>query len=745
MARTGLLQQAQEYRYHLDIRPRGDAQADFAIVRKSAAAGTPTDGRTGLSNGAVPAGAADSPPEAEDPEVLAEIEGLVAERSRPKGSMELRRGEGRLGLGLPVLVTLLLGVLSVATIFVVERIFSTREDALTLTTSEVFSTESRLIGEILRSSEEALSAKEAEIAAIESRLSDLAASKAELEENLEEEVALREEELRRDLRNELEAERERLQELGTSEAEISEQLAAIEAEQEAALASQLAEFRGDLEAEYEGRIAELEGQTRSLEEQLQTERAALEEELARAEAQASAAQEEASAAQQQLRSLEERSRTVSLFQDQLAGSYQAVFNALEAGDFSGAREALDRLDRVFENPSFAGIPSIQDRQEIDVRVAGTIRNLIAREEAAAEEQTALQEQLARLQAEGEAAEVQIIEEQQARIAALEERNEALRSEFQEEIAGLQARQQQLTTERDALADQRDTLATARDSLLEEQNSLQAARDALIEERNTLAASRDALIEERDSLAASRDALIEERDSLEAAREGLAAQVEAQEQTLAQRQSALQERTAELRSLEEELAREEATVARLESRIAELESRQDALQQELAAAEAAQARERGASGDVTPSEDSGVATTPSSSSSPDVPQAPGVPQAVDNSRSGGSDGTATESPGPDVTTEMPPSLPSQTRLRLIGVVTAAPRDRILTVRSLLSAEPSEPQVESGRSVQIRRGNRQGSAALVGEGRVVAFSGGVIEIQLDESSGVEPADAVFVVME
>lgn len=710
MARTGLLQQAQEYRYHLDIRPRDDAQADFALVRKHAPA---TDAASSSRIGDTGNAGEGASPETEDPEVLAEIEGLVAERNRPRGSMELLRGEGRLGLGLPVLVTLLLTVLSAATIFVVQEIFSTREDAITLNTAEVFSTESRLIGEILRSSEEALSAKEAEIAAIESRLSDLAASKAELEENLEDEVALREEELRRELQTELQEERARLQELGTSQAEISEQLAAIEAEREAALASQLSDFRGDLEAEYEGRISELEGQADSLEEQLETERAALQEELSRAEAQATEAQAQASAAQQQLRSLEERSRTISLFQDQLAGSYQAVFTALDAGDFAGAREALDRLNRVFENPSFAGIPSIQDRQEIDVRVAGTIRSLIAREEASAEEQAALQEQLARIREEGGAAEAQIIEEQQARIAALEEENEALNATLEERMAELQARQEELISERNLLAEE---------------------QDSLIEERDSLAVSRDTLIAERDSLAAAREGLIEDRDALADARDRLAARLEEQERLRSERVSSLQAEREELqqqvRTLEEELEgtsvaleREQDTVTRLESRIAELESRRDTLQRELAAA---------------------VAADQSSSSPPGVPQAVegGSSDAVAEGRGSASSSVGTSSTGTS-STETSAALRSQSRLRLIGVVTSRAREQILTVRSLLSPGASESAAESGRAVQIRRGDREGAAALVGEGEIIGVSGGVIEILLEENRGVQPADAVFVV--
>ena len=705
MASSGLLEQAKERRYRLDMRLGESSEMEFTIVDDGA-------GKSQLD---------------EDPEVLSEIESLISGRQLPRDAMVVRRGEGSLGIGLPIVVNLLLAALVGISLYAVTTIFNTREEALALDTAEVFSTESRIIEEIRRSSEEQLSEKEAEIDAIESQLSSLAESKRELEENLDAEVAGREAELRAQLNAELEAERQRLQALGTSEADIAERIEELEAEREAEVESQVQAYRDEVEAEFNARIDELESDTAALEEQLAQERADL-------EAQLSEAQEAAGAAQQRLQTLESEQATTQLFQDQLAGTYEQVFSALRNDNYGAAREALEGLSALFDTPTFLGVSQIQARRETQLRVADSILSLINQEERLAEQRSALEDQLASVEGDRAGASAELLEEQQQTITTLEQTNESVRESLQqsqtevERLSGLVSNLEQQS----AALNEREAELEARISELEAdrtslQQSLAAQEDELGQEITQLESDLAKVRSERDQLQA---ALETERAESVALEEQLEDELEDQESALSSSAAEQESRIAELRA---ELARLEEQRESQAQRVAELEAEVDRVVQEAERRVAeAQAEERRATLNrviavVESSDaDSGSASEPEDQAS-----------AAEASTDDAEIEEAAETVRRIVVEQ---SRTTGLNKELLGLVTASGDPERIAVRTLTASS-----AEIGDRVEIRRGTRTGDGILVAVGEVTRASAGVVDLRVSATErglSVQASDAVFV---
>ncbi len=698
MARSGLLEQAKQRRYRLSISPGDSSELSFEIIVDDAPlAGThssesvPEDpGDDGAPQGLrahrprdAEAGSAAAAAD-EDPEVRAEIENLVAGRHIPREAVELRRGEGRTGITLPIVVNVLLALIVAGALYTVTTLFNTREEAIALDTAEVLSTESRIIQQLIRDSEEELSRREAEISAIESQLSDLAESKAALEEGLDQEIARREAELRATLDAELQSERERLEALGTSEGTIAEQLEALEAARSRDVESELAAFRSEVESEFQSRIAEVEADSTALEEELSAERAEL-------EAQIADAREAATTAEARLSTLEREQSVITLFQDQLAAAYERIFRALRADDYDAARTALDRVDEVFRIPTFAGVSAIQARREIDRRIADTIGDLIDQEERSAGQQAALESELAEIEGDAIAAREELLARRQEEIRVLEDRvaeltasvgeAQSLSGELEGEVAELGADLAEVRGERDEARAAGASLREANASLRREIETLEAEIAGLrVEvadlqgESATLRSGRDDLERE---LAVARD---------EIRRRGIA---------LREAQAELADTNARILEIDAELASLTATRRRQSEHIAELETQiaQELRQPEPSAAAGAGAVESEASAGSAP-----VAASPER--------------------------------------EDPPGLQRE----LLGVVTSAPEGGEIVIRSLLAGSAGE-----GDHVQIRRRSVDGRDTLIAEGRILNVESGVVTVEVRSryNGVVRRADAAFVV--
>lgn len=564
MARDGLLSKAKKKRYHLEVDVDSDAGPQFALVaeqqdrrrgmlsRAARLRHQPTervrsdsaelaDGMTAVETTPEPTG--QSIRQAEDREVLAEIEGLVSQRKLDADSLRLSRGEGRLGILSVVSANLFVAVLAGVAVLFVTRIFTTRENEITLATETIASTESRLIQELIAESQQALDAKNAEINMIQARLEQVAASRAELESSLNEQLADRTQQLREQLEAELAAERQRLEAQGATSADIEARLAELQAAREDEVATRLAEFEEELQAEFTAQVEVLQSQAGSLQAELdvsRAERAQLEaeaaereaelqqqlaEEQAQSAAEIAAAEERAGEAEQALSALQQNQERSALLQDQLRASYETAFERLAAADYPGAIAALDRRSQILSDPLFLTLPGFEERRAAENRITAALRRIIESEAIAVDDLSALETQLS--------ADAQRLEaERVAEVEALE----AQIAELQQLLANGASEVQRLETQ-------------------------------LTQERTT----RAALETERAALGATVEALEAELDTTEATTASQAAQLEAARAEIA----TLNERNAELNARMNEVTAGSAVSAgeraELVARIEELET------------------------------------------------------------------------------------------------------------------------------------------------------------------------------
>ncbi len=693
MAQSGLLEQAKQRRYRLTISPGDSAELSFEIVSGGEpvletggdapqGANAPTVGEEDTATSTAGAGGLPpAPAEEEDPDVRAEIENLVAGRRISSESVVLRRGEGRLGIGLPVVVNVLLALIVAGALYTVTTLFNTREEAIAVDTAEVFSTESRIIEELIRTSEEELSRKEAEINAIESQLSDLAESKAALEEGLDQEIARREEQLRAQLEQELQAERERLEALGTSEAEIAAQIEALESARTSDVESELASYRNELEAEFETRISELEAQSTALEEQLSAERVELQAQVARA-------QEAASTAEARLSNLEREQQVVGLFQDQLAGAYERVFQSLREDDYAAARDALSGVDEVFQIPTFAGVGGIQARRDIDRRITTTIADLIDQEERSAGQQAALQSELAEIEGDAIAVREELLARQQEEIGALEDR-----------IAELTA---SLGEARSRSAELEGNVTSLEDELAE----VRADRSEAVADRATLREENATLRQQIENFESRVSGLEDQVADLRNDRATLAQTQGDLERELARARESIRNRDAELREARAALAAGDARRAEVEADLATLQETRRQQSERIAELET------------------------------EIEEELQNPERVTaNTGTEGSESAAPRSDAAEVDDVW------QFRRELLGIVTSTQGGDQLVVRSLVAGGARQ-----GDRVQIRRRSSDGSDTLIADGRILDVASGLatVEVLSLHSGSVQRADTAFVLL-
>ena len=188
--------------------------------------------------------------EADQREIRAEIE-KVAAQNRIKVSDDLLDYQPqRNGAIFPLIANLSGLVLLAAGLFAFFLIFQSDEAEIRSGGQSVAATESRLIQELRRETEAQLAEKEAEIEQIVARLDSISEERAALAQDMEAQIAQREQELQEQFQAELEAERRRLQNLNLSESEIEARLAEFEAEKRQEYNERLAAFQDRMVAEH---------------------------------------------------------------------------------------------------------------------------------------------------------------------------------------------------------------------------------------------------------------------------------------------------------------------------------------------------------------------------------------------------------------------------------------------------------------------------------------------------------------
>jgi hypothetical protein len=252
-------------------------------------------------------------------QILRQIEWIVEEERAPVTPEAFQYTPRKIGVLFPALVNLAAAALVAGGILVLSFYFQTRKDDLTLGLSTFQSAEGRLLEAYQRRSESLLREKERQILQAQERFRIA-------ESTFAERLQARAEELRLAMEKALAEERERLLAQRATEAEIKIRLRELEVQHRAANAAALARYEKELELER----------------------------LAR-----------------------ERDRE-RLFGDRILAAYAQVARDLRHDDLPAARQSLQGLKSLLNDPSLAAVPALKNRRAIDLFLAEALAELADR-------------------------------------------------------------------------------------------------------------------------------------------------------------------------------------------------------------------------------------------------------------------------------------------------------------------------------------------------------------------------------
>ncbi|MFP4300592.1 MAG: hypothetical protein ACLFQZ_01060 [Spirochaetaceae bacterium] len=325
--------------------------------------------------------------ESDQRDIREEIERVAAE-NRIQISGELLEFSARRNGALLPLIANLSGILLLAAgIALLFLLFQSDDESIRSAEQSVLATESRLIQELRRETEEQLAAKEAEIEQIVARLESISEERAFLAQDMEEQIRRRERELQEQFEAELEAERRRLQALDLTDAEIEARLAEFEALKRQEYNERLAAFQDRMLAERERLEEDLDvlelqfNQTlaqanQEREAMLQESEARISEVQAEFEGRLSRSQEELSAAQQQLAALSRSRERETLIRTQIIGLYRNISANMQEGDYDGALRNLGTVEELLNEPSTLQIEALREERGTNLFMVRTLRQYI---------------------------------------------------------------------------------------------------------------------------------------------------------------------------------------------------------------------------------------------------------------------------------------------------------------------------------------------------------------------------------
>ncbi len=326
-------------------------------------------------------------PEEEKRGILAEIDRIVAENKFNVTPQSFTVSTKRTGARFPLLVNLIALAVLAGGVYAMLELYREEEQIIRSGGGVVLTTESRLIAELQRRTDEQLQQKEQEISAIQVRLAEVQSERSAIEAEIEQRVQELERELRAEMDAELEAERQRLINEGLSEEEIERLLRDFERRRLAELRAEVEAYREALERRQQENtqaLAMLEIElSRSLEER-RRERTALiedarlrESELrARYEERLASRSEEAATAQRQLGELEQLRERESLVQHQITGYYQRIRGVIAASDYAAASQTINQFREFLNQDAVRSLPMMQNRYDAEQYILESLARLV---------------------------------------------------------------------------------------------------------------------------------------------------------------------------------------------------------------------------------------------------------------------------------------------------------------------------------------------------------------------------------
>ena len=329
----------------------------------------------------------DTFPEEERRGILAEIDRIVSENKNALTPQKLRVNAGRVGVRFPLLVNVIAVLVLVAGVYAMLQLYREEERMVRAGGGIVLTTESRLISELQRQTEEQLQRKEQEISAIQAQLAEVQSERIAIETEIDERVRELERELRDELDAELRAERRRLLSEGFSDEEIERLLRDFERRRLAELRAEVEAYRIALEREQQENthaLARLEMELSQSLEDSRRDRAALEEDARRRvgelsrryEQQLESRSAEVAHAREQLSELQELQKLQLTVQNQITGYYQRIRGAVVERDYANALVMINRLRDFLEQENVRSLPVIKTRYEAERHVLESLARLV---------------------------------------------------------------------------------------------------------------------------------------------------------------------------------------------------------------------------------------------------------------------------------------------------------------------------------------------------------------------------------
>jgi hypothetical protein len=280
------------------------------------------------------------------------------------------------GVLFPLVVNILAVLAIGAGVYLSNYYFNQRVEELNTVKNELQSAEGKILEEVKKESEKKLQAKEKEISKIREDLKQIEQERQNLQLNMQQQIAMKEEELQRDLAEALARERARLESEGITQEEMKNRLGSFRAEQQQQYQSALAEYRQEslrqLEAK-EKELAEAKATAEQILSEASRERQQLlqdaqqrEEELRRQfQQETERLSRESSTAQQELTRLEEIRKNEQLYRNQIDSLYLEIGSAIQAGDSAAARRKIEELRNLIQSPAITQLSSFAHRREVD--------------------------------------------------------------------------------------------------------------------------------------------------------------------------------------------------------------------------------------------------------------------------------------------------------------------------------------------------------------------------------------------
>jgi hypothetical protein len=313
--------------------------------------------------------------EEEKSQILHQIEAAAtANRLTPEsGALRARKQ----GFFFPIMVNLAALAVIAGAWFGANAYFQTRQKDLSLKTDQLFSTESKLLTEVLERSKTELAAKNAEIDKINADMARVAQEKADLQKSFEQRVNQREADLKAQMADALDAEKKRLEALGYGPDEVAKRLREFEIQKNAEFNNRLDTYRQQVQAEIDQRtqaVTALQAKLQTtiadqdkLRKDVETQTKAREKDL----------QSQLSSQAASLQQLQTEHDDLTNYFRQTDSAMAQVKTAFDSGDWTQTQTAVTNLRQVLAKASASASEIVRTRAQAESSMASSFDTAVS--------------------------------------------------------------------------------------------------------------------------------------------------------------------------------------------------------------------------------------------------------------------------------------------------------------------------------------------------------------------------------